>query len=265
MWTQRPQAAPRPWHLKLIGGATALAAAAVLAGCGGPTPPVPGENGTINPDSTATVGSYSVMADWDGCPALDDLAPIEEFMGVVDWGTNGLNSTGIPGGMDGEAFNCESFLATLPSHVTESTATGTREWPGSASVNIGVAPWDDEAEAEENFDVRVEQLQWALETGGTEYTNVTEGEFAGDWDQTYLHAGNSSTGYVLSAIARQSDLVIYAFIDYVNDPGAMDGTPVYPFTDATLTDWVLNTYLPETIARVLALKTEGVDAVPHTD
>lgn len=242
---------------------TCGAAALLVVGCS-MQPPAPGESGTMNPDgSDADIGSYSIMAEWDGCTALANIEPVKAFMGVTDWGTNGLTSHDIPGGMDGEAFNCGAFLAQLPAYERRNEVTGNRTHTGHANIDIGVAPWDSEGEAATNFDERVEQLAWAIDTGGTEYANVVEGQFptAGDWDQTYVHGGNSSIGYVLSAIARRGDLVIYAFIDYITDPGVQsEADPVYPFTDASLTTWILEDYLPEVYHDVMALKAEGTQA-----
>jgi hypothetical protein len=236
--------------------AALLAAAPLLTGCGGPTPPVPGANGDHNPDGPPVeIGSYSVMADWTGCEVLDDLAPLKEFMGVTHWGDNGLTSLDIPSGMDGEAYSCIAFLAGLPAYTSVSDVTGTRIWEGTANIDVSVAPWDSPEEAEQNFTERVDQYLWALETGGTEYTDVTEGEIAGDWDQSYRYTGTSSTSFVFRAIVRTGDLVFYIFIDYTHDPGVQHETgAVYPFTNEELTAWALDEYLPAVRDDVLAQK-----------
>ncbi len=246
--------------------AAAVASSALLVvGCSSRAP-VPGEGGTMNPDgSDADIGSYSVMAEWDGCTALNDLAALEEHMGITAWGTNGLISTDIPGGMDGEAYNCTAYVAALPAYEHKSEVTGNRTFSGNTSIDVGVAPWDSDTEAAENFGERVEQLTWALDTGGTEYSGVVSGAFpqeaAGEWDDSYYHGGRSSTGYVLSAIARKSDVVMYVFADYSNDPAVTMGEdPVYPFTDQSYTAWILRDYLPATYEHVMALKAEGTQA-----
>lgn len=244
-------------NLTFIRGlAVAGAAGLLLTGCGGNEPPVPGENGTNNPDGggdSSGSSSYGVMAEWDGCEALDDIQAVHDFMGIVDWGTNGLTSSDIPGGLDGEAFNCGATIATLPSYTK-----GGREFAGNANIDVGVAPWESDSEATENFSERVDQLKTALDTGGTEYANVQEGEIEGDWDESYYHAGNSSTAFVFSAIVRKGDIVFYVFTDYSDDPGAEDGEPVYSFTDAEYTDWFLNEYMPTTFADLLAKKESGL-------
>jgi hypothetical protein len=243
--------------LTLVKGlAAAGAAGLLLTGCGGNDPSLPPSDGSTGGSDGGGSGSssYGVMAEWDGCEALGDIQPIQEFMGVVDWGTNGLTSSDIPGGLDGEAFNCTADYATLPAYTSDG-----RQFAGHASIDIGVAPWESDAEATENFQVRVDQLNEALETGGTEYTNVQQGEIEGDWDESFYYGGNSETGYSLSAIARKGDIVFYAFIDPTDDPGTVDGgDPVYPFTDEELLTWVLGDYMPTTFADLLAKKESGL-------
>jgi len=244
-------------NLTLIRGlAVAGAAGLLLTGCGGNEPPVPGENGTNNPDGGGSSGSssYGVMAEWDGCEALGDNAAFQEFMGLQDWGANGLQSSDIPGGVDGEAFNCTANMATVAVYTKQG-----RDFTGDANIDVGVAPWESDSEATENFGERVDQLKTALETGGTEYADVQEGEIEGDWDESYYHVGTSSTRFVFSAIVRTGDIVFYVFTDYTNDPAAADGAdPVYPFTDADYSDWVLSDYMPTTFADLLAKKESGL-------
>jgi hypothetical protein len=241
-------------HLTLACGSAALAAAGLLlTGCSGDELPAPGD-GTINPDSTTTVGSYSVMIDWDGCTALDDIQPVVDFMGITGWGSTGLTSAGIPGGLDGEAFNCFGS-ADLPAYYEGK--------PSSGTIDVGAVPWDSPEEAAENYSGRVAQLQESNETGGLEFTNVLEGAFlnADDWDESYYHAAETSTGYSLDAIARKGDLILYVFIEHLADFGVLDGgEPVYSFTDPELVDWLLGDYMPNAHADLLALKEQGREA-----
>ncbi|WP_157975122.1 hypothetical protein [Glycomyces dulcitolivorans] len=242
--------------LTLVKGlAAAGAAGLLLTGCGNDpsSPPSDGATGGTDGGGSGS-SSYGVMAEWDGCPALDDLQSIQDFMGVVDWGDDGLTSSDIPGGLDGEAFNCGAFLANLPSYTVDG-----RAFTGHATIDIGVAPWESDSEATENFQVRVDQLNEALETGGTEYTDVQQGEVEGDWDESYYYGGNSATGYSLSAVVRKADIVFYAFIDYTNDPAVeLEADPVYTFTNEEFLTWVLGDYMPTTYADLLAKKESGL-------
>ncbi|MQM27405.1 hypothetical protein [Glycomyces albidus] len=249
-------------NLTLIKGlAAAGAAGLLLTGCGGNDPTMPPDGGATGDSDGGGSGSssYSVMAEWEGCEALDDIQPIQEFMGIQDWGTNGLKSSDIPSGLDGEAFNCGADMATVAVYTSESEVTGNRDYPGTSTIDIGVAPWESDAEATENFQSRVDQLTEALETGGTEYSNVQEGEIEGDWDESFYFAGNSATGYSLSAIVRKADIVFYAFIDYTTDPAVEhDSEPIYPFTDEEFRTWVIGEYMPTTYADLLAKKESGL-------
>jgi hypothetical protein len=243
--------------LTLIKGFAALGAAGLLlTACGDNDLPVPGD-GDNNGGEDIEVGSYSVMLEWEGCEALDDIQPVQDFMGVTDLGTSGLVTSNIPGGLDGEAFNCGA-MANLPAYHYEGS-TGSKDIPGDANIDVGVAPWDSPEEAADNFQSRVDQLKETLETGGTEFLNPQEGEIEGDWDQSYYFAADKSTGYQLNAIGLKGDLVQYVFIDYTTDPGVqMDAEPVYPFTNEEFVDWVLNDYMPQTNADLLAKKESGL-------
>ncbi|NKY55599.1 hypothetical protein [Nocardia flavorosea] len=64
------------------------------------------------------------------------------------------------------------------------------------------------------------------------------------------------TSYTVNAIGRKGDLIVYAFIRHLDDFGAesREGIPAYRFNDEQLVDWVLNGYMPQTHADLLAKK-----------
>ncbi|MCD0442311.1 hypothetical protein LO763_01555 [Glycomyces sp. A-F 0318] len=244
-------------NLTLIKGFAALGAAGLLlAGCGGNELPAPGDgddNGGSSEGGSSEVGSYSVMIDWDGCEAFDDIQTLQDFMGVTDLGGSGLVSSATGGGLDGEAFTCGAS-ATLPSYNLNG-----KDIPGDASIDVGGVPWDSPEEAAENFEGRVEQLKEAIEIDGVEMLSPQEGEIEGDWDASHYFASTTSTGHQLNAIGLKGDLIVYVFITHFNDPGVFnDDEPVYPFTDEELVDWVLNEYMPQTHADLLAKKESGL-------
>jgi len=244
--------------LTLIKGFAAIGAAGLLlAGCGDGAPTPGGNNGGDSTESSGS-GSYSVMVDWEGCEAFDDIQSLQDYMGVVDLGTSGLVTSKIGSGLDGEAFSCGA-MASLASYTYEGSATGERDFPGSANLTVAAAPWDSEDEATENFQGRLDQLADSIETGGLDYTNQKEGELGGDWDESYFFAADTEVGYQINAIGRKGDLIVYTFLDYTFDPALQfDADPVYPFTNEELVDWITNDYMTQTQSDLLAKKESGL-------
>ncbi len=239
-------------NLTLIKGFAALSAAGLLlTACGGNDLPVPGD-GDNNGGEDIEVGSYSVMMEWEGCEALDDIQPLQDFMGITDLGSSGLVTSHIGAGLDGEAFTCGA-MASLPGPADDP------ERGGDANPTVAGVPWDSPEEAAENYTGRVEQLKEAIEVDGLDFGNVKEGELSGDWDESYFYTGNTDVTYLVDAIARKGDLIVYVFLDYSEDPGVIRGEdPTYPFTNEELIDWVFNDYMPQIHADLLAKKESGL-------
>jgi hypothetical protein len=236
--------------------ALAGAAGLLLAGCGGGDTPPSGSTdggGDGSTGGTTAGSSFSVMEDWEGCEAFDDLQPIQDYMGVVGLGSSGLVTSKIGAGLDGEAFTCEAMADLAPYEDAG------REYPGNATITVGGVPWNSEDEATENFQSRVTQLKDSIETDGTERTNVQEGELEGDWDESYLYTGQDTSHWYINAIGRKGDLVVYTFLYYTEDPGVMFGAePTLPFTHEEIIPWVANDYMSQTLADLLAKKESGL-------
>ncbi|MDN3241288.1 hypothetical protein [Glycomyces tritici] len=237
--------------------AVAGVAGLLLSGCGGGGDNPPAGNTDGGEDSStggSTAGSsFSVMESWEGCEALDDIQPIQDYMAVSDLGSSGLVTSKIGAGLDGEAFTCGAMADIAPLEKDG------REFPGNATITVGGVPWNSEEEATENFQSRVTQLLDSIETDGTERTNVKEGELEGDWDESYLYTGQDTTSWYINAIGRKGDLVVYTFLNYTEDPGVMfDAEPTYPFTHEEIIPWVANDYMSQTLTDLLAKKESGL-------
>jgi hypothetical protein len=233
------------------------AAGLLLAGCGGggDTPPSGSTDGGGDGSTGGTTAgsSFSVMEDWEGCEALDDIQPIQDYMGVVDLGSSGLVTSKIGAGLDGEAFTCAAMANLAPYEDAG------REYPGNANITVGGVPWNSEEEATENFQSRVTQLSDSLENDGSGRTNLVKGELEGDWDESFLYTGQDTTSWYINAIGRKGDLVVYTFINYTEDPGIMFGAdPTLPFTHEEIIPWVANDYMSQTLADLLAKKESGL-------
>lgn len=240
-----------------LGAAPALAAVAVLAltacGSGGT-----GDTGGDKP--TAPAGSLAVMGNWSGCEAFGDFEVLQARLGVtaID---GALQSDAIGEGIDAEAAGC----AALFDLATFSDTQGSFDFSvtGDAAARGGLAPWSDESEAAANFADRIEQRRENL--AGVAYTNETEGELAGDWDESLYIAADSANRHYIDAYGRHGDWVVYLSIDYLHDPGVdayetapdfyPDGTAetmaVYPFTTDELITWVAQEHLPQIESDIL--------------
>lgn len=238
--------------------AAAGVAGLLLSGCGGggDNPPAGStDGGGDSSTGGSTAGSsFSVMENWEGCEALDDIQPIQEYMAVSDLGSSGLVTSKVGAGLDGEAFNCEAMADIAPFKNDEG-----REFPGNATITVGGVPWNSEEEATENFQSRVAQLSDSLENDGSDRTNLVKGELEGDWDESFLYTGEDTTFHYIMAIGRKGDLIVYTFIHYSADPGVQfDSEPTYPFTDEEIIAWVANDYMSQTLTDLLAKKESGL-------
>ncbi|GAA2319049.1 hypothetical protein GCM10009853_091400 [Glycomyces scopariae] len=234
-------------------GAAAVAAAALaLAGCSGT------DSGGSGPDAPS--GSYAVMGDWLGCEVFGDFADLQAQLGATALDGE-LQSTPIGEGVDAEAAGC----AGLFDLATFEDVQGSFEYSstGDAAVRGGLAPWNDEAEAEANFADRVAQRR--ENAAGIAYTGETEGELAGDWDESLYIAADTDNRYYVDAWGRKGDWIVYLSVDFLHDPGAgaYESAPefypdssaeemaVYPFTNESLVAWITGEHLTQIQSDIL--------------
>ncbi|GAA1688642.1 hypothetical protein GCM10009830_40330 [Glycomyces endophyticus] len=233
--------------MRRTSGTAALALAALaLTGCSGTDP------GADGPEAPA--GSYAVMGDWLGCEVFGDFAGLQAQLGAV--AVDGeLQSTPIGEGIDAESAGC----AGLFDLATFEDVQGTFEYSatGDAAVRGGLAPWNDEAEAEANFADRIAQRR--ENAAGIAYTGETEGELGGDWDESLYIAADTDNRFYVDAYGRKGDWIVYLSVDVLHDPGAgaYESAPefypdssaeemaVYPFTNESLVAWIAGEHLTQ--------------------
>lgn len=223
--------------------AIAVAAALGLAGCGGGEPEAA---------ATGPSGSLAVMGDWLGCEVFGDFTELQEYLGVTAIDGE-LQSDGLETGIDAEAAGCAGLFDLASFEDTQGSFDFSVT--GDAAVRGGLAPWSSDAEAEANFADRVAQRRENL--AGVRYTDETEGELGGDWDESLFIAADSANRFYLDAYGRKGDWVVYLSIDFLHDPGvdAYETVPefypdsdaeamaVYPFTTDELVAWVTGEHL----------------------
>ena len=217
------------------------AAAMLLAACGNGNglPGSPNGDGGGNGSTALTAMGY-----WDGCEALDDLQPLQDFLGVEEVNSgDGMTTSEIGEGMDAESAGCQA-MADLATYVLDSEFTEF-EHTGGAIMQAGLVPWDSEEEASENLEMRLDQLEDAKHQG-TEYTDEQEGELGGEWSESYYLAADIEYKYTVNAYGRVDDWLVYLTLDVDDDPGVTGGEEaVYPFTEEELVDWVVNDYMTQ--------------------
>ncbi|WP_030144487.1 hypothetical protein [Glycomyces sp. NRRL B-16210] len=235
----------RAWNRRATAGAAALAAGLTLAACNGS-----GSDATANGPS----GSLAVMDDWRGCEVFGDFTDLQERLGAT--GIDGeLQSDGLEEGIDAEAAGCAGLFDLAAFADTQGSFDFSVT--GDATARGGLAPWSTEAEAEANFADRVEQRR--ENPAGVAYTDQTEGELGGDWDESLYIAADSANRFYLDAYGRKGDWVVYLSIDFLHDPGVdayetapefypdsdADQMAVYPFTTDELVAWVTGEHLTQ--------------------
>lgn len=245
----------------LLKTVSALGVAGVLltaCGADGAAPPSGnGDNGSEAPVDDA----FPVMQEWLGCDALDDLQPVQDYIGVEAVKAEGLQSDGLNEGLDAEALGCSGMFELATFEFEQgSVQTSTT---GDAVIFAGVVPWENEDKAAENYKSRVGERRDNLP--GFEYTDEQEGELGGSWDESVYLAADTDNRYHIDAYARYGQWIVFIGMDYLHDPGirAYESAPefypdttaeemaVYPFTNEEVVDWIANDYMPQVQEAIL--------------
>lgn len=228
--------------------ASAGAAALLLTGCSGTEDPS-GSGDTSAPKKGT--GLVAVMEDWKGCWALDDLQPLQDYLGVESIGADGLINAAMGEGLDGEALTCSGSLKLATATIGDDDLSVTDT--GQATVQMGVVPWESEEIAAESYAERLQTLEENQASSGIEHNNETIGELGGTWSESYYEASEDDSNKYTYAFGRSDDWILYLYLSFNHDPGlSVDQNAVYPFTEDELVDWIVNEYMPQTQADILS-------------
>lgn len=224
-------------------------AALLLTGCAGTGSPSGSNNSSAPAEGSGTV---ALMEDWKGCWALDNLQPLQDYLGAEAIGGDGLIDAAMGEGMDGEALTCSGTLdlatATIGDDDLSVTDTGT------ATVQMGVVPWESDEIASKRFAERVQRYEDSKSTDwGVSHVVDTTGELGGDWDESFYETSSDDQSKFIDAYGRSGDWILYISMYVDDDPGlSSDQGAVYPFAEDELVDWVVNDYMSQTKADLLA-------------
>ncbi|THV40795.1 hypothetical protein [Glycomyces buryatensis] len=166
---------------------------------------------------------YGAMTSWGtGCEIFEDLQPYQDYIGVEEVVEGGM----VPNN-EGELPACR----------------GQFHLPGSANARaqLTLLPFETDQEAADEYQSLVDGFEPG--DGGTEYTDVQEGELGGEWTESYFWSGYTEFGQTVNSWGQQGNWVIEFFTYVDNDPGGEDA-PVYNFTLDEYAPFVTEEYLP---------------------
>jgi hypothetical protein len=220
----------------------------LLAGCGGGETPGGGSTDSGESNTATGTDAFPIMMDWKGCDALDNVQPLQDYLGVEAIANGELNNAGIGEGIDGEAMTCSGIFDLASFEGSEYAEAG------GAELQMGIVPWENVDIATENFQQRLQMLEDSKTSGGTEYTDEITGELGGTWDESYYESRNDDIGTMyVDAYGRSGQWIVYILLKVTEDPGVRAGeAAVYPFTEEELVDWVVNDYMTQTQSDILA-------------
>lgn len=178
---------------------------------------------------------YQAMNAWgDGCEVFEDLQPLQDFLGVDEI----VNGELVPNDPTaGEPPSCEGQF-----HLALDGEAGL----GNASVQMALHPFETDQEATDYYTERVEGYQAdRAEDDPEDYSDVSEGELAGDWSESFFWTGAYQvSGQQLDVFGRYGNWVITFFSSVDQDPGLEDGGDAYDFTLDEYVAYVTEEYLP---------------------
>ncbi|MCH7231065.1 hypothetical protein L0U85_09400 [Glycomyces sp. L485] len=228
--------------------AIAGAASILLTGCsGGETP-----EGSTSAAETGT-GMVATMEDWKGCWALDDLQPLQDYLGAESIGGDGLIDAAMGEGRDGEALTCSAGTLNLATVIIGDDDLSV-EHTGHATVQMGVVPWETEEIASENYADRLDDHEFDKEMNwGTNHVSDETGQLGGEWDESFYEASSDDQAKYILAQGRTGDWILYISMYVSHDPGLESSQEAaYPFTEDELVNWVVDDYMPQTQIGVLS-------------
>ncbi|MEV3934746.1 hypothetical protein AB0K52_02010 [Glycomyces sp. NPDC049804] len=226
----------------LKAAASTGAAALLLTGCSGAEDPSGTDSSSAPIEGSGTV---AVMDDWKGCWALDNLQPLQDYLGAEGIDGDGLIDAAMGEGMDGEALTCSGTLSLATATIGDDDLSVSET--GTATVQMGVVPWESEEIASENFAERLQRYEDSKSTDwGTSHVVDTTGELAGEWDESFYETSSDDNSKYVDAYGRSGDWILYISMYVDDDPGlSSDQEAVYPFTEDELVDWVVNDYMSQ--------------------
>lgn len=189
-------------------------------------------------DAAAQDPVYAAMASWDACEVLDHLQPITDYMDIKGYGSSTAES-GQPGSskigntFDPESIGCGSLISLGKS---EGFASG-------GQLNVSLVPTRSESTASAAYSERISSAE-ATGTSGEGFSEVMIGE---PWDEGNLYSwkGDSDAPH-LELVARDGQWILHIELEHDKDLGLQNtGTPSYSFTGEELSQWLVESYLPE--------------------
>ncbi|GAA4921610.1 hypothetical protein [Stackebrandtia albiflava] len=235
---------------RTIGAVVAAAVMAVSAGCDG--------LGPLGSDAGApeeAPKTHIVLMSRDGCELLEDITPVQEYLGVTAIRGDGLMSSDYAAQ---ETPSCQGMFDLAAWNDSD-------RHRGDATVSVSVTTRYTAEEVAGEYRSMIDQLTQG--PSPIELEGAQEGEVAGEWDESYFIAGELSDSYHVYLFARYDHWVLRVNLDVSPDPGvaeyerdperypdsSAEQMAAYPFTMPELLEWATTEYAPQTQQSILDL------------